>query len=126
MESLVNFFAEFLSVAVKEFCSFFEGHSYRAVSAVIYVVAGCLVGKKIDVEVSLYCCFQKVYDISVICDGDGFLLLQFLCSKSEYLVKVGLDNVYPALIVSCFDSGKVNFSKDTDSVCDVGSLGLSA
>ena len=126
MESLVNFFAEFFSVFVKEFGSLFEGHAYRAISAVIYVVAGCLVGKQIDVEVSLYGSFQQVYDVSVICDGNGFLGSEFLVSESEYLIKVIFDNVYPALVMSGLDSGKVNFSKDTNCICNVCSLGLSA
>ena len=89
-------------------------------------MAGCLVGKQIDVEVSLYSSFQQIYDVSVICDGNGFLGSELLASESKYFVKVIFDNVYPTLVMSGFDSGKVNFSKDTNCVCNVCSLGLSA
>ena len=107
-------------------CSFFKCHSYRAVSAVVYIVAGCLVGKKVDVEVLFNSRFQKINDIAVVCDGNGFLSCNLLICEFEDFIDVIHDNINPALIVSCLDSGKVNFRKDTYCICDVCSLRLSA
>ncbi len=106
-------------------CSFLESHANWAISAVVYVVAGSLVGKKVDVEVLLNCSFEQVNDVAVICDGNGFLSSDLLVSELEDFVDVVHDNINPALIVSRLDSGKVNFCEDTNSVSDVSSLWLS-
>ena len=55
-------------------------------------------------EILCNCSFEKVYDVTVVSDGDAFLSCLLFCCKLEDFVKVIENYIYPALIVSCLDS----------------------
>ena len=126
VQGLIHLLAEGFPVIVKHTGSFFEGHAHRAVAAVIYVVAAGLVGQQIDLKVLFHCGFQQIHDVSVVCDGDGFLRCHFFAGQLEDCIDVIHDHIHPSLIVAGLDSGQIHFREDTHGVCNVGCLRLCA
>ena len=82
-QSFVYQFAEFLLIMVKHFCSLLKGKTLWAVAAVVWNVAGCLVGEKLNVDIVVNRIFQKVNDVAVECDGHSFFLLHVFMSQFE-------------------------------------------
>ncbi len=126
VQGLVYFLDEVIAVFMQFYGSFLEGHADRAVAAVVNIMARSLVGKQINVEILFYCCFEQVYDIAVISDGDGLPGRELFASQLEDCIDIIHDHIHPALVVSGLDSGKIYFRENTDRVGDIGCLWLCA
>ena len=59
-------------------------------------------------EILFNCCFKKIYDVAVVCDGNAFLGSFLLFGQLENFIDVIENYINPALIVSCLNSGVVS------------------
>ena len=126
VQGLINFLDKVVAVFVQLPGSFLEAHTHRAVTAVIDIVAGGLVGKQVDMEIFCHRCFEQINDIAVVSDGDRLLCRELFLCQLENCIDIVHDHIDPALLVSGLYPRKVDFRENTDSIGDVGCLWLCA
>lgn len=95
---------ELVTIGMQHMRALIKGQTDGAITAVIDIVAGSLVGKQIDMDVMRNGIFKQIDNISVICDRNRFFLRKVLFCFRKHLVKVIGNRVYPALVITCFDS----------------------
>ena len=123
-ESLVYKFAELFLVLCQQPCPFLERNALRAISAVVYCVARCLVGKKFNVDVIVKCILQKVYDISFVGDRKRLPFIHCFLCPFEGLRKILCSFADPSLAVPCLYSGRIYLSDYRSCSCDLCCFGL--
>ena len=95
---------ELVTIGMQHTRALIKGQTDGAITAVIDIVAGSLVGKQIDMDVMRNGIFKQIDNISVICDRNRFFLRKVLFCFRKHLVKVIGNRVYPALVITRFDS----------------------
>src|SRR5699024_12242894 len=71
---LIYQLAETVFVIRQHLCSLFKCQTLWAVAAVIWHLTGCLVRQQFDLNVIVHCILQKVYNISMLRNRNGFFL----------------------------------------------------
>ena len=123
-QSFVYKFLEAFWVFVQHFGTLFKGQTLWAVTAVVWYMAGSLVGEQVNVDVFLQQVFQQVNNVAVV--SDRTRLFCFLCfqSPTERLFQTVGVFIYPALCITGHDTGNVNLSDDRSSASNISSFTL--
>src|SRR5699024_7107238 len=100
---LIYQLAETIFVISQHLCSLFKCQTLRAVAAVIRNMTGSLVRQQFDLNIIVYCILQKVYNISMVRNRNGFFLIHVFLRNSEGFRGIFNYQAYPSLVMACLD-----------------------
>src|SRR5699024_5946036 len=123
---LIYQLAETIFVISQHLCSLFKCQTLRAVAAVIRNMTGSLVRQQFDLNIIVYCILQKVYNISMVRNRNGFFLTHVFLRNSEGFCGIFNYQAYPSLVMACLDPGSIYLCNDTNASCNFNGFWLSA